>query len=230
MGHYERANGRQLGQGMRPGRHGKALRGKLFPQINEHVVARMVAQGHQKGAKQNLALGPAREAAGQVARRVHEHVGTTALRKGFLKPGERLLARGATVAGKRDHKPRAGGQRLVEVGGHGGEVLLFGEQGRGEVQPVKAPERGAHGKSGLTLEPAVRHVRRHHEGPADAARPQLRQGLGDRGPHGTSARPGTQAHVGRHGARELADQRGHARVGLLAGEAAGYDQAEGHGA
>ena len=71
----ERANGRQLGKGVRPGRDVDAAAGELVAQGAQHVMAGMVAKSHQKRAEKNLALRARDETLGQGRRRPDEHVG-----------------------------------------------------------------------------------------------------------------------------------------------------------
>ena len=72
------ADGRQLGEGVRPGRDGAAVGGKAGGKVFEHVVARVVAERHQERAEQNGALGALTETGGQEVGRGDKDVGAPA--------------------------------------------------------------------------------------------------------------------------------------------------------
>ena len=59
------ADGRQLGEGMRPGRDGEAVGGQAGGKAAEHVMARVAAERHQKRAEKHGALGALTEARAQ---------------------------------------------------------------------------------------------------------------------------------------------------------------------
>ena len=219
----EGADGRQLGKCVGP-RTGREARGKLV----EHVVTGVMAERHQKRAEKNLSLPEFAQALDKARGGVNEHVVAAALAQRALKTYERGLALRAAVARERNNATLACGQRIVQRGSHNGIVPFFREQGRGKAELFKAVCRGTHRCRRITLQTPVRNVRDCHEHASRALQSQLIQHVRKRLTNGPASRARSHDHVGAHGLRELAHERGHARVALLAREATGYDQRVDH--
>ena len=220
----ERANGRQLGKGVRPRRDASAVPRELVAQVAQHVVTGMMTERHEKRAEKDGVLGMRPQTSGKTVRHVDEQVVAPEAAQGELEPGERLPALRAAVPGKGRDAARAGGQRRVQGAGDELQVPLGREQGRRKAQRPKAGRRRTHRRRRLALKAAVRHVRRCHQRPSDALAPQIAERLGQRPPHGPTARSGAHRHVGADRLGELFDESRNARVVLLARETAGYDQ------
>ena len=219
----EGANGGQLREGVRPGLRGEAL-GELF----EHVVARVVAERHQKRGKKNRASGALVEAGAQEVGRTNKDVSAAA----GLQRGLELGKRGGTLwsarAGKRADAIGRRQQNLGKGGSNDGMVLPVREQGRSEPQLVEARSGGAHRGLRFALQATARDVRRYHKHAACSPVTRVSKGVRQRHAHGPTARAGTHHHVGTDCHRKLAHKRGDTRVAFLAGQAAGYDQGVHH--
>ena len=218
----EVSDGGQLGKGVGPDVRREAPR-----KLAQHLVTRVMAKCHQKRAEKDLGAHPL-QARSQALRSVHEHVVTSARQKGALEARKRGLALQPAVPGEGHDAAGSRGQGLVERGGYDGEVLLARKQGRREAQRLKSGRGVAHRRRRRTLQPAVRHVRRDYEGATHAPGAQLGQDVRQGPPHGTAARSSPQHRAGTDRRRKLFHKRGHARVVLLARQAAGYDQGVGH--
>lgn len=215
----EGTDGGELGEGVRPSLGREAL-GELF----QHVMASVVAERHEERSEEGLALGAATQARGEAARRVYEGVVATAGTQRALELRERRLALRTAMARERDGAVRARGQRLVEGNGDCGEVLLARQQRGREPNLLKAGGRRTDRCRSLALKPSVNDVRRCDKDTPCTTCPQIGKRLRKRHAHGATARAGAHHDACVHGGRELAHERGDARVPLLAGEAAGYDQ------
>ena len=98
----EGADGGQLGEGVRPGRDGEAVGGQAGGEVFEHVVARVVAERHQKRAEKHGALGMRAKTRAQEVGRGDKDVGAAAGAQHRLKLGKRGSAFRTAMTGKRD--------------------------------------------------------------------------------------------------------------------------------
>lgn len=214
----ERADGGQFCERVRPG-----LGGEGSGEVVEHVVARVVAERHEERGEDDRTAGARAQAGTQAVGRADKDVGAAAGSQRALELGKRGLAFRTAMAGEGNAAAGERGHGLVKRCGNGGVVHFAREQGRSKTETVEAESGGADRRCGLALELSVDDVRRHHE---DAARASAQVGkhIWQRRAHGPTARAGADHRARANRRREPIHERSHARVALLAGEAARYDQ------
>lgn len=215
----ERADGGQFCERVRPG-----LGGEGSGEVVEHVMARVVAERHEERGEEDRTARALVEAGAQALGRAREDVAAAAGSQRALELGKRGLAFRAAMAGKGDEAAGARGDGPVKRRGNGGMVRRVREQRRGKTEIVKAGGGGVHGGRSLAMEPSVDDVRRHHEDATRAGASQVIERVWQRRPHGPTARAGADHRARANRRREPIHERSHARVALLAGEAARYDQ------
>ncbi len=215
----ERADGGQFCERVRPG-----LGGEGSGEVVEHVVARVVAERHEERGEEDRALAALPEKGAQAVRRADKDVGAAAGSQCALELGKRGLAFRTAMTGKDDEVVGARGDGLVKRCGNGDMVRCVREQGRSKTETVEAESGGVHGGRSLAMEPSVDDVRRHHEDATRAGASQVIERVWQRRAHGPTARAGADHRARANRRREPIHERSHARVALLAGEAARYDQ------
>lgn len=224
MSDHEATDGGQLRKGMRPGRNGKAGGLQLCAEADQNVMARVMAEGGEKGSEENPTPHAIAQARLQALGRVHQHVLATKGSQGGAQPGERGLALGAAMPRQGHDAPGLRGQRGVQRAGNGDKVALAREQGRGKANILEAGRGGTHRSCRLALQTTVRHVRGCHEHASRAALAQLGQRVGERGANGATACACAQRDARTDCSRQISNQSRDARVPALAGKAPGYDE------